>query len=287
MSAPGVTLRAAASSPPSARHGHGESNPPDEEPHVPDEDVPAQRVSVDLRPGGDHSAQNQRPDQDVRPAHTQRIALAAPLARSTNRRLRPPAGRCTRASARIPAATLSSTVAMPSATDPSERSRARSSMAPPTVSSSQGPPAVQYKLTAAEANARPAASQAVHRARRRASMPANVRRSRAAYRRATHRHTARSRLPASTGERPRSEPGYTGACVVDASRLGLFALGHLLARGGDVELVERGAPEGARRDLADRQFEHLVDRPVRAVAADRGSAPEGDPDSALAVDGAT
>jgi hypothetical protein len=48
--------------------------------------------------------------------------------------------------------------AMPTAIAAADRSRARSSMAPPTVSSSKVPPSVQNRLTAAEAKARPAAA---------------------------------------------------------------------------------------------------------------------------------
>src|SRR4051794_37788800 len=116
------------------------------------------------------------PTATFAPPQRHRIALAAPLAsRRTRRRTAEARGRATAsASASAPAIALSSTVPPPSASEPGERSRARSSIAPPTVSSRAVPPAVQYRLTRAEASARTAAAHAGHRRLRRFRMTPTV-----------------------------------------------------------------------------------------------------------------
>src|SRR3954471_20797947 len=96
--------------------------------------------------------------------------------------------------------------------------------------------------------------------------------------------SARCERPRLPGERRSGKAGDPGARPVHAARLRLLAVRHLFARGGDVELVERLAAERARGDLADRQLQHLLEAPVRAVAPDGRAAEESDPEAALAVD---
>jgi hypothetical protein len=121
---------------------HAEQEAPDQEPQVPQQDMPQQHRPVNRARGADHPGQDQRPLPP--PAgHRRRSALAGGQRDAKQQ----PAGyriwfrARTRASARRPA-TLRTPAPMPNATPAGSRVRPSSSIAPPTVSSPrcrQGP----------------------------------------------------------------------------------------------------------------------------------------------------
>src|SRR3954471_24585054 len=97
------------------------------------------------------------------------------------------------------------------------------------------------------------------------------------------------RTEASAGELEHGQPAHAGE--VDAEqRAGQRLRGErvgveVLPGGGDVEPVQLGTAEGARRDLGDGQRDGREQLTVRRVAVHRGAPVQGDPDAALRVDG--
>jgi hypothetical protein len=111
-------------------------------------------VLVHALRGYDHLAEYERADDDVEPAPEDERKAGEGVRREQQARADrspPGAGQRERGQA---GGRLERTTAMPTAIATADRSRARSSISPPTVSSSNVPPAVQNTLTAAEPKAR-------------------------------------------------------------------------------------------------------------------------------------
>ena len=143
--------------PPRRRHRRCAREAPDEKPHVPDENVPAQRTPVSVSRGGYYPAEHERADHDVRTAPDAKDRASQAVPQEAERSAAPTGGQTPQRKRQQAGDDLRGTVVAPRVTTPS--------------ASARGPGSRSRRPRCRAAACHPSSSRRSHRRRRRQGRP--------------------------------------------------------------------------------------------------------------------